>query len=345
MSANNHLLLLILGEFGGVGKSWFTKLLLEAFIKLGLTWDFVDCDRTNPNVGYAYDPDNYRQAAIDKYWSDLAALDADPEVEHLIRAVADAKVAAGKAGSDLDAARKAYEKSQVHKTKEALNVAQSTFNAAPGIYEAAVIALEQFKAAKVARPAPRQRIYFDGKTVAEQQLPDELIELALVKDTIVNLPAQTANWLDRWIVTSGLLNMEKDGLTSIFWFVVKPQPDRGSLGQFYNFCNTHPSAKVVLVKSRPTVECSWDGYLTELDLQFIANRKIVIVDIGFLELNPVTDDLLHKEYKRFSDLVQMRTPKFGVTKSQRVQTYLDASTTAIINTQLLPTRSGESTNG
>ncbi|NJR32012.1 MAG: hypothetical protein HC778_02985 [Chamaesiphon sp. CSU_1_12] len=317
--------------------------MLEVYIRLGVEWDFVDCDRTNPNVGYAYDSANYREEEIARYWADLAALDTDSDLESLVAAVAQAKVAVTNTATELDSARANYDRSQTHEHGEALKSAQAAATAAPTAYNVAVKALMDAKAGKLARTAPRKRIYFDGKTIAEQQLPDELIELALVKDTIVNLPAQAANWVNRWIASSGLLSMEAtDGLKPIFWFVVKPQADRASLNQFYDFYNAHQGkALVVLVKSRPTAECSWENYFTELDLQFIVERQIVCVEIANLELNEATNLLLHKDHMRFCDLLDLvPTPEFGITKLRRVRSYVDACVATILATKLLPEVTG-----
>ena len=53
---------LVGGEKGGVGKSFFTKVLLE-YCRLEekqIEIDFIDADRTNPDVGLIYEPEKYR---------------------------------------------------------------------------------------------------------------------------------------------------------------------------------------------------------------------------------------------------------------------------------------------
>jgi hypothetical protein len=65
--AKAHYLHLVMGEIGGVGKSWFTKLLIEAYKDLCLEHDVVDCDETTPNVGRAYDRPNYHPDCIGEY--------------------------------------------------------------------------------------------------------------------------------------------------------------------------------------------------------------------------------------------------------------------------------------
>jgi hypothetical protein len=47
------------GEIGGAGKSTFCMLLIEAFLRWNISYHFRDADRSTPNVGWAYDPENY----------------------------------------------------------------------------------------------------------------------------------------------------------------------------------------------------------------------------------------------------------------------------------------------
>ncbi len=49
------------GEKGGVGKTWFTYILIELLLQLDLNPTILDLDRTTPNVAKAYLKDIYHQ--------------------------------------------------------------------------------------------------------------------------------------------------------------------------------------------------------------------------------------------------------------------------------------------
>ena len=84
-----HYIHLVAGEIGGVGKSLFCKLLIEAFLKLKLPYQIIDCDETTPNVGRTYDPGNYDPGKIAEHQRLVASV--EKELEPLVQAVADAE--------------------------------------------------------------------------------------------------------------------------------------------------------------------------------------------------------------------------------------------------------------
>ena len=49
----------VTGEKGGVGKSIFCRALYEYYQVNGIAFKFFDADRTNPDVGVIYEPQNY----------------------------------------------------------------------------------------------------------------------------------------------------------------------------------------------------------------------------------------------------------------------------------------------
>ncbi len=54
-------LFIVGGEKGGVGKTWFTYILIELLLQLDLAPTILDLDRTTPNVAKAYLKDIYQQ--------------------------------------------------------------------------------------------------------------------------------------------------------------------------------------------------------------------------------------------------------------------------------------------
>ena len=49
----------VTGEKGGVGKSFFTRVLIEHYQAQNIAFKLIDADRTNPDVGVIYEPQNY----------------------------------------------------------------------------------------------------------------------------------------------------------------------------------------------------------------------------------------------------------------------------------------------
>jgi cellulose biosynthesis protein BcsQ len=54
-------LFIVGGEKGGVGKTWFTYILIELLLQLDLDPTILDLDKTTPNVAKAYLKDIYHQ--------------------------------------------------------------------------------------------------------------------------------------------------------------------------------------------------------------------------------------------------------------------------------------------
>ncbi len=50
----------ITGEKGGVGKSLFCRAFIEYYQSQNIAFKLIDADRTNPDVGLIYEPQNYR---------------------------------------------------------------------------------------------------------------------------------------------------------------------------------------------------------------------------------------------------------------------------------------------
>ena len=64
---NKNLLHLVCGASGGVGSSWFAKLLIETYRTLNLTYFVIDTDESALDVDQAYNPDYYSPTKVAEY--------------------------------------------------------------------------------------------------------------------------------------------------------------------------------------------------------------------------------------------------------------------------------------
>lgn len=65
--SNKNLLHLVCGASGGVGASWFAKLLIETHRSLNLEYSVVDTDESALDVDRSYNPDYYNPIKVAEY--------------------------------------------------------------------------------------------------------------------------------------------------------------------------------------------------------------------------------------------------------------------------------------
>lgn len=327
--AKLNLLHLIVGEIGGVGKSWFCKMLIEAYISLLREYYIVDCDETTPNVGRAYDPDNYDPAALSKYQERVKV--AEKGLKPYLAAVKAAEKFAAAAPSLLADAEVLYKQQQTPAAEKAL----ADIKGAKQSLAAAVAAFEQAKRELTPVP-PRKPIYFISEDMDDRDRPSAMIGLAMERDTIVNLPAQVTKVVNSWIRDSGLLAMTEDGLDTICWFVAKPT--KASIEQLIALHDFHEGMlKIVLVKNNFVGHAgNWNTVLDELMLAQLDDRRIVSIDIQDLRLNEEQRYTIDQEYAVFSELTQKDDPRLLFHEKAKIRQYLYRTIATIVGTGLLP---------
>ena len=320
---------LVFGEIGGVGKSWFCKMLVEAYISLTLDYSVVDCDETTPNVGRAYDPANYDPATIADYRSRVLQVEAE------LKPLFDEVVATAQV---LENAPKLMKKAQLNYNNEKNDETQAALalvtNAEP-IHKAAVEAYEKAKREKMPIP-PRKPIYFMSETMDDRDLPSTMISIAMKKDTIVNLPAQVTKLVNSWMEDSGLLSMSEYGLETICWFVGKPI--KASIEQLRSLHAIHEGRlKIVLVKNNFVGHAgSWGEVLDDVTTSFIKTAGIISIDILDLRLNDEQRMLIDQEYATFSGLVDKDDTRLLFHEKMKIRQYLQRTIATIVGTGLLP---------
>ena len=320
---------LVMGEIGGVGKSWFCKMLIEVYISCHLDYLIVDCDETTPNVGRAYDPPNYDPACIADYES--RATQAQAELKSLLDAVTDA----AKFVEDLP---KLLKKAQANHTKEQTSETEAALalinNAVPK-HKAAVDAYEKAKLEKMPTP-PRKPIYFISESMDSRDLPSTMIGMAMEKDTIVNLPAQVTKVVNSWIQDSGLLSMTEYGLNTICWFVGKPT--KASIEQLRSLHAAHDGKlKIVLVKNNFVGHAgNWDEVMDDVTINFIETAGILSINITDLRLNDEQRTLIDQQYATFSGLADPDDKRLLFHEKMKIRQYLIKTIATIIGTGLLP---------
>jgi hypothetical protein len=329
ISAKSHYLHLVMGEIGGVGKSWFTKMLIEAYISLKLEYSIVDCDETTPNVGRAYDRPNYDPECLANY--QISVTKATEELKPLLQAVATTAKFLADAPKNLKKAQTAYENNPSEESAEAI----VKINKAGEDHKAAVETYETAKAEKMPAP-PRKPIYFISENMDSRDLPSAMIGMAMEKDTIVNLPAQVTKVVNSWIQDSGLLSMDEYGLNTICWFVGKPTT--ASIEQLRALHAAHDGKlKIVLVKNNFVGHAgSWDEVMTALTIDFLKSAGIQSIDITDLRLNDEQRTLIDQQYAVFSELADADDARLLFHEKMKITQYLAKTIATIIGTKLLP---------
>jgi hypothetical protein len=329
LSAKLNLLHLIVGEIGGVGKSWFCKMLIEAYISLMREHYIVDCDETTPNVGRAYDPDNYDPAALSKYQERLKA--AEKGLKPYLAAVKAAEKFAAVAPSllaDAQALLRDHLTPQAEKAVIEIKGAQDSLAEAKAAYEQAKRELTPIP--------PRKPIYFISEDMDDRDRPSAMIGLAMERDTIVNLPAQVTKVVNSWIRDSGLLSMTEDGLDTICWFVAKPT--KASIEQLIALHDFHEGMlKIVLVKNNFVGHAgNWNTVLDDLMLAKLDDRRIVSIDIQDLRLNEEQRYTIDQEYAVFSELIEKADTRLLPHEKAKIRQYLNRTIATIVGTGLIP---------
>jgi hypothetical protein len=329
MSAKIHYLHLVMGEIGGVGKSWFTKMLIETYISLKFEYLIVDCDETTPNVGRAYDRPNYDPGCIAEYDAQVAKATGD--LKPLLQAVTDAAKFLADAPKAEKKAQLAHDKEMSPETGAALIKIQ---NAAVS-HQTAVDAYEKAKLEKIPTP-PRKPIYFISESMDSRDLPSTMIGMAMEKDTIVNLPAQVTKVVNSWIQDSGLLSMDEYGLNTICWFVGKPTA--ASIEQLRSLHAIHDGKlKIVLVKNNFVGHAgSWGDVMDDLTLNFLKTAGIQQLDITDLRLNDEQRTLIDQQYAVFSELAAADDKRLLFHEKMKIRQYLTKTISTIVGTGLLP---------
>ena len=332
-SVKIHFIHLVAGEIGGVGKSFFCKMLIEAFQFMNLAHWIIDCDETTPNVGRTYDPSNYDPAKIAEYHAKVATI--EKELQPLVQKVIDAETTLIEAPDILKAAQNHYNLVEDGASSAAVVTAQAALNSAPENLKQAKVNLAQARKAKYPIPL-LPRIYFIGETADEQELPNKLLTLAQKNNLIVNLPAQVTKTVNRWIQDSDLLEgVKEDGVETICWFVAKPT--KASIEQLRDLYNFHKGKlQVVLVKNNYTGHGgNWDDVIDPLIKAWLKSSNIRTIEMENLRLSDDARSIIDGQYPILSELTQEGDDRVPYDVRKKLSKYLRVMIEAIVTTGLL----------
>ena len=195
------MLIMIDGESGGVGKSTFTRFLLEYLINLKFSYTFYDFDRTKLDVGRVYAPESHKVAAsVDKPVSESS------QVEPV--------------GSPLEDITKFDSASteDAGSSSESISAPQKDPDPDPDLVELIRFTEDENALTRV----------------------DILFDEALDKTVVASLPSSVRVSLDRWIKMTGILDLsQKLQFDFIKFFVVTDSFE--SIDLFVEAVNMHRS--------------------------------------------------------------------------------------------------------
>jgi hypothetical protein len=164
---------------------------------------------------------------------------------------------------------------------------------------------------------------------------DRLIELAVEKDVIVNLPAQVSSSFDKWLVAGDFLSIQEElGINFIYWWVAKAE--QRSIDLLLSNIKRFPGLLHVLVcnQLRGTGE-KWDSILTEDLEEFLKKSGVKTINMLELQLAPDERGILDRENPRFSDLTATDDKRLCVASKARCRKFVRESIENIIETGYL----------
>jgi hypothetical protein len=331
------LLHLVMGEIGGAGKSWFAKILIEAYISLFKDYIVVDADESTPNVGITYDPNNYSPVKIQEYNDKLAK--AELELLPLIKAVSTARLDIKVTADKLKQSQVEHAANPVKEQEDALKIAKESSKKALEKLANVEKTLEAARKKNAVIPL-QKRIHFSADRPEDRELPNEILDWMLEqeKDAIVNLPAQVGKAVNNWIRSSGLIEEEmlSEGIGTICWFVGKPTNQ--SIEQLIALKEFHgDKLKVVLVKNLYENHAgSWSDVLTQTILDRLESMNISSINLPHMGITLEQRIVIDSNYVTFSDLASDKDTNFKHLMKGRTRMYLKQAIAEITATGLLP---------
>ena len=230
---------LIGGEKGGVGKSFFARVLLDYCRRESKKIDIelFDVDRTNPDVGLIYEPHKYQQI-----------LENNPENSN------------GKV----------------------------------------------------------QQVYFSDNFL-ESDLVDVIFEKALTQTMLVNLPAQVAPLLNKWIEKHDLLTLGgAKGITFVHWFLCTGGYE--SIQLFKDSVNKYKGQMPHVLVRNNGLCFSWEHLLEDVELAAaIRKYRIKVIDLPPLEYKE--RNLI--DANKWTFTAALNEDSLGMIGQQRIKMFLD----------------------
>ena len=346
------------GEKGGVGKSFFCKVLIEYFRSRGIDYYLVDTDRTNPDVGLIYEPSKYKQLFKNRKQSQT-----EPSQVFVVNGVSKGNSARGitsvaikepfrAAVAVVTVAETQTEPDIQSQDEEFIEVPES---AAGQLDPDLAVAVSEIKAeekepeslrednngqvngyrennpetynsdipsagkqVKNEEDQPFQHIIFSEDDVKNYGT-DDILEMAFEKDVIVNLPAQVSFLLDKWILGNNLSDLKDSYEFEIVkWFVCSPDED--SLALCKKSLKTYGvQVKHILVKNRSFPDM-WGFWAEDAELQELIKENNVKV-ISLPKCSPREAKKLDQNGWTFTQALQKRA-ELKVMGLQRLKNFI-----------------------
>lgn len=180
------------------------------------------------------------------------------------------------------------------------------------------------------------RIHF-SEDLDDFSIADRLIDLAIEKDVIVNLPAQVSGIINKWIDACDLLgNIKTDlGIETIAWFVARPSSRAIELLEA-DYLYHQKKMQFVLVKNQLRgTGAKWENILTESIQEFLKTENIAQIELPELILAPHERDLFDREYPTFSELLGSTDKRLGIASKMRTRKFLAEAIENIQSTNLV----------
>jgi hypothetical protein len=167
------------------------------------------------------------------------------------------------------------------------------------------------------------RIHF-SEDLDDFSIADRLIDLAIDRDVIINLPAQVSGIVNKWIDTCDLLgNIKADlGIETIAWFVARPNSRAIELLEA-DYRYHQKKMQFVLVKNQLRgTGAKWENILNENVCEFLNTANIAQIELPELILAPHERDIFDREYPTFSELLESADKRLGIASKMRTRKFL-----------------------
>ncbi len=178
----------------------------------------------------------------------------------------------------------------------------------------------------------QQQVFFSESEEAVGEM-DNVFEVATEINVIVNLPAQVAPIVNKWIEDNDLLELACEcGIQLSKWFVCTGEVD--SIHLFLESLKTLNTMPHILVRNLGAPGARWNEENEELE-RAIQSARIPVVDLQ--KLPKVEREYIQLHQCTFAQAA----PKLQSLSKARLNKYLKAAYTAIAATGLIPETNAE----
>ncbi|HEY9693729.1 MAG TPA: mobilization protein [Oculatellaceae cyanobacterium] len=177
-----------------------------------------------------------------------------------------------------------------------------------------------------------EKVQFSGDEKDAREI-DRIFEWALEKVVIVNLPAQSHNFVKSWIDKNELIDLgEQNGIAFVHWFVCSGGYD--SVQLFLKSIQEYDKRMPHILVKNIGLRDDWSAVDADKDFKKVTAKCKPYCTIEFPKLAYFERDVIDRERLRFDVAKQCKEFDFGVVNRQRINNFLRDAYAEINKTKL-----------